>query len=103
MSYETRRGQKYYYRGRRVDGRVVKKYLGRCPAAKRAAAEDAHRRLDRLEQRRRELALENRLALFLDEFELFWTASERVLRLACLACNYHRRRGEWRRRRASGA
>ncbi len=101
MSYETRRGQKYYYRGRRVDGRVVKKYLGRGPAAKRAAAEDAQRKLDRLDQRRRELALENRLALFLDEFDLFWTASGRALRIALLAHNYHRRRGEWRRRRAT--
>ncbi len=102
MSYETRRGQKYYYRARRVQGRVVKNYVGKGAAATRAAAEVAQRNLDRLVQRRRELALENRLALFLDEFDLFWTASGRALRIALLAHNYHRRRGEWRRRRASG-
>ena len=102
MSYETRRGHKYYYRARRDGDRIVKKHLGRGPAAQRAAAEDAQRQLDRLDQRRRELAIENQLSLLLNGFEQYWQASERALRIALLACNYHRRRGEWRLRRAAG-
>jgi hypothetical protein len=101
VSYETRRGQKYYYRARRVEGRVVKQYVGRGPAAQQAADEDAQRRIDRLEQRRGELRFENQLSLLYEDFEQFWQASERAFRLALLACNYHRRRGEWRRRRGS--
>ncbi len=99
LSYETRRGRRYYYGAHRVEGRVVKQYLGRGPAAKRAAAEIAQRRLDQLEQRRRGLEIENQLSLFLNGFEQYWEASERAWRIALVACNYHRRRGEWRRRR----
>ncbi len=101
MSYETRRGRKYYFGAHRAGCRVVKQYLGRGPAAKQAAAEVAQRNLDRLDQRRRELAWDNQLSILLDGLEQFWTASERALRIALLAHNYHRRRGEWRRRRAT--
>ena len=102
MSYETRRSQQYYYRARRVGDRIVKKYLGKGVAAKQAAHEDAQRKVARLEQRRRELQFENQLALLRDQFEQFWEASEGVLQVALFASNYYRRRGEWRRRRASG-
>lgn len=97
MAFELRGGRKYYYRSRRVDGRGIKQYLGRGPAAKQAAAEVAQRKLDRLEQCRRDRRFENQLLLLRDEFEQYWQASERAWRLALWALNYHNRRGEWRR------
>ncbi|QDS98167.1 hypothetical protein [Adhaeretor mobilis] len=45
MAWENRgNNNRYYYRGRRVDGRTVKEYLGSGEAAERAAAEDEQRR-----------------------------------------------------------
>ena len=46
MSYEMRRGKRYYYCVRRVNGRLVKSYLGRGAEAEQAAAEVARHLTD---------------------------------------------------------
>ena len=100
MGYELRRGGRYYYTACRVDGRVVKTYMGNGVAAQRAAAEVAASKQDRLDRRRRDLEFAQQLMLLSKDFDQFWLASERILNLAFVAGNYHRHRGEWRRRRA---
>jgi hypothetical protein len=99
VAYETRRDRTYYYLACRVDGRVVKKYLGTGRAAQCAAAGVAQRQAARSAQRRLGVQFEEQLSLLRRDFEAFWMAAERVFRLAAAAANYHRRRGEWRRRR----
>ncbi len=45
MAWETRNGRgRYFYRTRRIKGRVVKEYVGTGPAAEAAALEDAQAR-----------------------------------------------------------
>lgn len=50
MGWEGRCGKRYYYRCVRVDGRPVKRYVGRGRAAEMAARQDDQARATRLEQ-----------------------------------------------------
>jgi hypothetical protein len=101
MSYETRGGKQYYYQVRRVHGRLVKSYVGSGPVAEQAAADVARRQQERADAKRLCLEFETRLQAFRSDFEAFWSHSEQILQLAFMAANYHRRKGEWRRRRES--
>ena len=44
MGWEQRGNNPYYYRARRINGRVVKEYVGTGASAEAAAAEDKARR-----------------------------------------------------------
>jgi len=52
----------YYYRSRRQGGRVVTEYVGTGETARRAAAEDQQRRLQRRDKRRAQQAEFDKLA-----------------------------------------
>lgn len=105
MAWETRqRGGRYYYRSRRVGGRVVKEYLGAGAIAEWHSDADA---LDRAE--RRDVREDERAAL-----EPVDTASallaemgaelDAVVAATLTAAGYRRHhRGEWRRRRDTSA
>jgi len=51
MAWERRGNQKFYYCSRKVNGRVIKEYLGRGERAKRAALEDAQKKATREHER----------------------------------------------------
>jgi hypothetical protein len=94
-----RRG--YYYRARKVDGRVVREYVGAGDVAALVA------QMDDLEREKRKLARIEELARReeaealdapLDELD---ELTELLARAALLAAGYHcHKRGEWRKRRA---
>jgi hypothetical protein len=96
MSWKGR----YYYRTRKIRGRVVREYFGAGPAAELAAQEDQRRRRQREAERaawqaeKETLAELERAVSRLDEqVDLLATA-------ALLAAGYHRpKRGPWRRKR----
>ena len=93
-------GRTYYYRGRKVDGRVVKEYVGAGEAAELIAALDARERDARADAA---AALRERRALD-EEVDAAVGAIEEAAAVlaaaALLAAGYHRHhRGEWRRRR----
>ena len=94
------RGGLYYTRSRKVDGRVVREYVGTGPLAKLAAEMDA------LERRRREKEaeawqVERECVEALDgTTEELCDATELLTRATLLAAGYHQhKRGEWRQRR----
>ena len=99
MGWEQRRNQWYYYRTRRIDGRVVRTYFGRGPRAKQAAAEDAKLRKKERERRRHiaeSVAQWAVVTKMLDEYDAyvdFWFRAEMTCR------GYHYHRGQWRKRR----
>ena len=101
MSWETRGVYgPYYTRSRRLDGRVVREYVGRGPLADIIAqADEAEREARRLERRREREQLEQDREL--DQLFLAYSAGvDELLRSALEAAGYHRhKRGEWRRRR----
>jgi hypothetical protein len=93
----------YYYRVRKVNGRVVREYVGAGEVAELAAQKDAldreRRRLEALEQSREKddmKALDVHLKVVSDRIDL-------AARAALLAAGFHQyKRGEWRRRRERG-
>ncbi len=101
MAWETRNGGgRYYTRSRKVNGRVVREYVGTGPHAELMAAIDAGRR----EEREAKAAAER------SEREEWRAMDAQLLALCGLAdtlatwsleaAGYHRhKRGEWRRRR----
>ena len=99
MGWERRRNGTYYYRAKKVTGRVVKQYVGARPLAELLAAHDARERAERLaaaEARRAERA---RLATIDGPAEVSHEAVEALLRANLVLAGYHRhQRGEWRRR-----
>jgi hypothetical protein len=100
MAWERRRNRTYYYRARKIDGRVVKEYVGAGPLAEVAAARDAlarEGRRDAREQRDRE----RRTLLAVDApAETYSMTLETLIRAGLLLAGYHRLHGgEWRQRR----
>jgi hypothetical protein len=100
MGWEARGRRLYYFRYRKVNGRVTRQYLGAGAAAEVAAAADALRRADRRaesEARRAEQARWAEAAAPLKE--LSW-AADLLARAALLAAGFHQHsRSSWRKKR----
>ena len=94
MAWETRsRGGRYYTRSRRVNGRVVREYVGGGIVGRVGAAVDAACRAERADER----AALAELDTLVEELD---TLAELVAWAALLAAGYHRPNyGPWRRRR----
>ena len=102
MAWERRGQHEYYYRVRKVDGRVVRTYVGRGLHAELAAREDAERRAHRQAEKER-LA---RLVAELDAADAtlikFIDGCDLLMKATLTTAGYHQHsRGEWRRRRVS--
>jgi len=101
MGFETRRGRgRYYTRSRRVNGRVVREYIGTGDHAETIA------RLDALDRARRMAEVEafraecERIDEAAATVQVFCDACELLAQGALLVAGYHRhKRGEWRCRR----
>lgn len=99
MAWERRQGKKYYYRKRRIDGRVQSEYCGRGPLAEAAAALDELKRQAREEERE----------LFRQERERQRAIDQEVDRVCRLIQNltygtllvhgFHTHKGQWRKKR----
>ena len=101
MAWETRNGEgRYYTRSRRVNGRVVREYVGIDLIGELAAAEDTNRQTEQEEQRQAWNARK-------DDFEhiaaLVDHCTERATSLTTAVlvhAGFHRHhRGQWRRHR----
>ena len=93
MAWEQRGSRSYYYRARRVNGRVVKQYLGAGPIAVAAATIDLNQRAEREGARRLGDHGDLGADAALDELEA-------IVFRALIAAGFHRpKRGRWRRRR----
>ena len=100
MGWEPRGNGRYYFRYRKVDGRVTRQYLGAGAVAELAAAADALRRADRkaaMEARRAEEASWREALTPLLELS---RVTDLVARAALLTAGYHQHsRSSWRMRR----
>ncbi len=102
VSWETRGNQRYYYRGSRQQGRVVKEYVGRGAEAEAAAERDLAGRAERAARRQAE---QQRRQEYESITEGAWgmaTEVDATLAPTLAAAGYHRQsRGPWRRRRVT--
>ena len=88
MAWEVRAGQRYYYRKRRVAGRVVSQYIGKSDALATVLVR---------ERRRQDRAC--REALFDRHHAEFERRLYAVVRVLLLVDGAYRHHGEWRQRR----
>ncbi len=100
MAWETRkRGGRYYTRSRKIDGQVIREYVGLT--GELAAAADARRRAEGQAQQAAWRHECNRMVSAIAPLEEFCDAVETLARASLLLAGYHRHhRGEWRRKRA---
>ena len=104
MAWEQRNGRgRYYTRSRKVNGRVVREYVGTGIAGELAAAADKARRAERSAERaavKAEIASASRVEAELREVELI---VDLFTRGALLDAGFERTpKREWRRRRDDG-
>lgn len=98
------RGGLYYTRSRKVDGRVVREYVGTGPLAELAAETDALKRLRREEEAKAWREERESLEALDRLVEELYEAAEILTRAALVAAGYHQHnRGEWRKKRGSQA
>src|SRR3954451_12756394 len=101
MGWETRRGSgRYYTRSRKVNGRIIREYVGTGLVAELAAQQDAEVRAQRLSERER---VQHEAAQWVSA-TLPLTELSRLLDgltvAALIAAGYHQHhRGAWRKRR----
>jgi hypothetical protein len=101
MSWEVQgAARRYYYRVRRLGGRLVRTYVGKGPLAWLAAAQDSQERAEREAHRQQARDERRRLEAAEAAAQELAEQAELVLRAALLVAGYRRHdRGEWRRRR----
>ncbi len=99
MAMESRGGHQYYYRKRRVNGRVVSEYVGKGELAALLAKLDNQERRARerkrkadARQRAEDAAIDKRLA----ELE---HSIRTITGAVLIAEGYHMHKGQWRRKR----
>jgi hypothetical protein len=89
----------YYYQSRRIDGRVVREYIGTGYVAGLIAQLDAlereKRHLEKVDLHLQKVALE---ALD-DDVKVLSEITDLVARAALLAAGYHQHKRQWRKRR----
>jgi hypothetical protein len=101
MGWEARgcSGRLYYFRYRKVDGRVTREYVGTGPVAELAAAADALRRADRRAASEARRAEQARWAEATAPLKELSRAVDVVVRAALLAGGFHRHARTWRKKR----
>ena len=103
MAWEVRDGRRYYYRLRKVGGRVRREYVGRGPIALLAAELDRQGRAERQARRQLIRAEQERLMAADGPADELDEKADLLVRAALLATGFHRHdRGEWRRRKDGG-
>lgn len=100
MAWERRRNGTYYYRSRKVGGRVVKEYIGAGRSADLAAAKDAADRANRAAASGARQAARGEIDAVDAPVDAFAGVLETLTRARLVLTGYHRHHGgEWRRRR----
>lgn len=101
MGWEIRKGSKglYYTRSKRVNGRVVREYIGTGPAAEIVAEQDElerkQRQMDR-EKFDRQKEVQSSIDRKIDEETRLVQA---LTRAVLLVNGYHKHKGQWRKKR----
>jgi len=102
MSWDRKRRGRgpYYYRSERKNGKPIKVYLGRGPAAQKAAAKVAQAWQARQRDRDAVTAEQLRLAAAIAALEELCTLAQLLTRATLIIGGYHEHRGQWRKRRS---
>jgi hypothetical protein len=102
VAWEKReRGSSYYTRSRKVDGLLIREYVGGGVLGEIAALEDTYERRRREEETAYWKEESERLESLTAPVEAFCEVAEIMARAHLVAGGYRRTGGHWRRRRES--
>jgi hypothetical protein len=94
----------YYYRVRKVSGRVVREYVGGGAIGELCAELDEIERQERGRKRRYQKKERDKIEALKKQLDGLEAVADLAARAALLAAGFRKhKRGEWRRRRAQGA
>ena len=96
MAWETRSTRQYYYRAKRVNGRIEKTYLGAGDVARHAAEKDAAARAKHAADRAELAEFQARLAGVDGLAGKAEQGVELLTEATLLAIGFRNHRGEWR-------
>ena len=100
MGWETRGSGTYYYRKRKVNGRVVNEYIGTGLTARYVAANEAEARRKRVAATAKEREERATMAAREADLDAFCNLTDALVAAALLDAGYRRHhRGEWRKQR----
>jgi hypothetical protein len=101
MGWESRRGQgRYYTRSRKVNGRIIREYVGAGLIGELAAQQDAEERAQRLAEREQLQYEATRWASAAAPLTQLSQLLDGLTAAALIAAGYHQHhRGAWRKRR----
>ena len=99
MGWEKRNGRAYYYRKRRINGRVTSEYLGTGFVADIHATDDAEARREREQVRQAERQLRHAEQIVEQQLDTVQQALEPVTAACLIAAGFHKHRGQWRKKR----
>lgn len=100
MSWETRKGTgRYYTRTYRLQGRLVREYVGTGQVAKLAAQEDQTKREQRLLKRQVQREEKERHTAIWEVLRTLARLSSLSLKEAFESAGYHSHKGQWRKQR----
>jgi hypothetical protein len=102
MAWETRNGKgPYYTRSRRVNGRVVREYIGTGPQAEQAAQEDEDARIEKALRAAAWKAEKETVESLDGALESLDQGCDHLLAFVLEQAGYHYHRGEWRKYRGT--
>jgi hypothetical protein len=99
MAWETRGNNAYYYRKKKVNGKVVSEYVGKGLVAQEIASMDSAERQERnikLDAIKKE---KNELELLNSRTTQSISATKRMVESFLILAGFHKHKGQWRRMR----
>jgi hypothetical protein len=90
---------RYYTRSHKINGRVVREYVGGDIVGELAAGIDERRRERRKQEREAWLAHKKEIESEDESFDEACKAAELLAKAAMIVAGYHYHRGEWRLKR----
>lgn len=100
MAWEKReRGGRYYTRSKRVNGRVVREYVGKGPLGELKARQDEQRREEQLTERLELQELREEAKQVTDALKELEAACDEAIGQTLTDEGFHEHKGQWRRRR----
>ena len=99
MGWESRQGHKFYYRKKRIDGRVVSQYVGTGRLAEICAEGDELLRGIEKEKRNAERSTREAEAEIDRQLDAVESALAALVSAVLRSAGFHKHKGEWRKKR----
>ena len=99
MSWKTINGRRYYYKSKRVGGRVVSRYFGAGVSGSLIAEMDAIDRLEKAAEQEENRAERDESDAEEQAVSKWFDDVQAVADSAMVEAGFHKHRGQWRRKR----